>query len=79
MSVSPFHVSAARASAEHLPNAANDPGCLVVLSERLRESPGVISIEADFRASTLTVRYRPSLVELDGLNTLADEVAALFA
>jgi Zn2+/Cd2+-exporting ATPase len=79
MSVSPVHGSTARASAEHLPNAASDPGCLVVLSERLRESPGVVSIEADFRASTLTVRYRPSLVELDGLNTLADEVAALFA
>ena len=68
-----------RADDPHLPSPANDPGCLVVLSDRLRESPGVVSIEADFRTSTLTVRYRPSLVELDRLNTLADDVAALFA
>jgi len=34
------------AGAEHLPAAAGDPGCLVVLSDRLRKSPGVIAIEA---------------------------------
>jgi len=79
MSAPPVHGAAARAGAEHLPNAANDPGCLAVLSDRLRESPGVVAIEADFRANTLTVRYRHSLVELDRLNALADEVAALFA
>jgi len=65
--------------AEHLPIAADDPGCLAILSERLRESPGVVAIEADFRDNTLTVRYRPSQVEPDQLNALADEVGALFA
>src|SRR5215510_1281581 len=67
------------ATAEHLPSVATDPGCLVVLSERLRKSPGVVAIEADFNDSTLTVRYRPALVDLDHLNRLADEVAAMFA
>jgi Zn2+/Cd2+-exporting ATPase len=79
MSAPPIRGAEAHAGAEHLPNAANDPGCLAVLSDRLRESPGVVAIEADFRANTLTVRYRHSLVELDRLNALADEVAGLFA
>ncbi|MEK7329975.1 MAG: hypothetical protein AAB113_04160, partial [Candidatus Eisenbacteria bacterium] len=60
------------AAAEHLPLSADDPGCLAILSDRLRESPGVVAIEADFRDNTLTVRYRPSLVEPDRLNALAD-------
>ena len=63
----------------HLPVAAEEPGCLVVLSERLRESPGVVAIEANFHDNTLTVRYRPALVAPDGLNALADEVGAMFA
>ena len=64
---------------EHLPIASSDPGCLVILSDRLRKSPGVVAIEADFRDHTVTVRYRPTQVDLDRLNALADEVAALFA
>jgi hypothetical protein len=40
---------------------------LEILSDRLRHSPGVVAIEADFRESTLTVRYQPSLVEPDQL------------
>jgi Cd2+/Zn2+-exporting ATPase len=64
---------------EHLPGVPGDPGCLVMLSERLRRSPGVVAIEADFNDSTLIVRYRPALVDLDHLNGLADEVAAMFA
>ncbi|TMQ74004.1 MAG: cadmium-translocating P-type ATPase, partial [Candidatus Eisenbacteria bacterium] len=63
----------------HLPVAAEEPGCLVVLSDRLRESPGVVAIEANFHDNTLTVRYRPALVAPDGLNALADEVGAMFA
>src|SRR5437773_5267744 len=63
----------------HLPVAAEEPGCLVVLSDRLRESPGVVAIEANFHDNTLTVRYRPALVAPDGLNALAAEVGAMFA
>jgi Cd2+/Zn2+-exporting ATPase len=64
-------------AAEHLP--ADGEGCLTVLSDRLRESPGVVGIEADFRDSTLTVRYEPGVIEPDALNVLADEVGTLFA
>jgi hypothetical protein len=39
----------------------------------------VVAIDADFRDSTLTVRYEPGRVEPDALNLLADEVASLFA
>jgi Cd2+/Zn2+-exporting ATPase len=63
---------------EHLPIAEGE-GCLEILSERLHRSPGVVAIEADFRDSTLTVRYEPGRVEPDALNALADEVASLFA
>ena len=64
---------------EHLPYEPGVDGCLEILSDRLRHSPGVIALEADFLESKLTVRYQPSLVEPDQLNTLADEVGALFA
>ncbi|HYM79832.1 MAG TPA: hypothetical protein VEY91_00305, partial [Candidatus Limnocylindria bacterium] len=63
----------------HLPVIAEGEGCLEILFDRLRHSPGVVAIEANFRDSTVTVRYQPALVELDQLNALADEVAALFA
>ena len=63
----------------HLPLVAGGEGCLEILSERLRTSPGVIAIEADFRSSTLTVRYQPSAVNPEELNAIADEVGALFA
>ncbi len=61
-----------------LPSAA-DEGCLEILSDRLRASPGVVAIEADFRGHTLTVRYDPALVAPEQLNTLADDVGAAFA
>ncbi|MBI3540032.1 MAG: HAD-IC family P-type ATPase, partial [Candidatus Eisenbacteria bacterium] len=67
------------ASAGHLPVLHDDPGCLVILSERLRESPGIVAIEADFGAGTLTVRYQPSLVDAERLNALAEETGAMFA
>ncbi len=79
MSTHPGHRDHGAPAAGHPPGGAGDPGCLVVLSERLRRSPGVIAIQADFRENTLTVRYRPSQVDPDGLNTLADEVGAMFA
>jgi hypothetical protein len=64
------------------PNAAPSPdgeGCIELLADRLREWPGIIAIEADFRASTLSVRYEPGAVTPDQLNTFADDVGALFA
>src|SRR6266581_7991877 len=66
-------------SGGHLPLVAEGEGCLEILSDRLRSSPGVVAIEADFRDSTLTVRYQPTLVGLDELNALAEEVGSLFA
>jgi Cd2+/Zn2+-exporting ATPase len=64
---------------EHLPVAADGTGCLEILADRLREVPGVVAIEADFRDSTLTVRYQPAHVTPDELNALADDVGAVFA
>src|SRR5262245_40772290 len=66
-------------SSAHLPVIADGEGCLEILSHRLHSSPGVVAIEANFRDSTITVRYQPAHVELDQLNHLADEVAGLFA
>jgi len=40
----------------------------------MRSSPGVVAIEADFRANTLTVRYQPAQVTPDELNALAAEL-----
>jgi Cd2+/Zn2+-exporting ATPase len=62
-----------------LPPAAEGDGCLEILSDRLRASPGVVAIEANFRESTLLVRYEPALIAPEQLNALADEVGALFA
>ncbi len=63
----------------HLPVIGDGEGCLEILSDRLREQPGVVAIEADFRESRLTVRYQPTLVSPEQLNTLADEIGVLFA
>jgi Zn2+/Cd2+-exporting ATPase len=67
------------AHADHLPDLSQGEGCLEILTERLRSSPGVVAIEADFRDHTLTVRYQPTLMAPDQLNALADEVGAMFA
>jgi Cd2+/Zn2+-exporting ATPase len=64
---------------EHLPLFPEGEGCLEILSDRLRASPGVVALEADFRERTLLVRYQPALVAPEELNALADEVGALFA
>src|SRR5262249_31618788 len=66
-------------TAEHLPLPPGDEGCLEILSDRLRSSPGVVALEANFRDNTLTVRYQPARVEPDQLNALADEIGSLFA
>jgi len=66
-------------TSEHLPHVPGDDGCLEILSDRLRHSPGVIAFEANFRDGTLTIRYQPSMIEPDRLNAVADEVAAMFA
>ena len=50
-------------SAGHPPVIADGEGCLEILADRLRASPGVLAIEADFQSSTLTVRYQPELVQ----------------
>jgi len=63
----------------HPPLVPNGEGCLEILFDRLRSSPGVVAIEADFRSNQLTVRYQPALVTPEQLNTLADEVGAMFA
>ena len=63
----------------HLPLVAEGESCLEILTDRLRSSPGIVAIEADFRDSTLTVRYQPAQVAPDDLNALADEVGAMFA
>jgi len=65
--------------ASHPPLQEADGGCLEILSDRLRGSPGIVSVEANFDDSTLTVRYLPTRVEPDHLNALADEIGALFA
>src|SRR5215831_7271405 len=63
----------------HRPRIEQGEGCLEILSDRLKHSPGIVAIEANFRDSTLTVRYQPGQVQPDQLNALADEVGALFA
>jgi len=79
MTTSPSHSSGPAGTAvEHLPIAPGE-GCLEILTARLLASPGVVAIEADFRTSSLTVRYEPALVDPDTLNALADEVASVFA
>ena len=64
---------------EHLPIAEDGAGCLEILAHRLRERPGIVAIEADFRDNTLMVRYQPALISPDELNAVADDVGALFA
>ena len=64
---------------EHLPVAEEGAGCLDILVERLRQWPGVLAIEADFKERTLMVRYQPTRVSPVQLNALADEVGALFS
>ena len=64
---------------EHLPLGPDREGCIEILADRLRQWPGVLAIEANFQASTLTVRYEPLSVTPDQLNTFADDVGAVFA
>ncbi len=75
----PEDETALATAGEHLPHPPGADGCLEILSDRLHNSPGIVAFEANFRDGTLTVRYQPSLVELDQLNALGDEVAAMFA
>ena len=63
----------------HPPRVADGEGCLEILSDRLRETPGITAIEADFRGSTLTVRYQPTRVAPEQLDALAAEIGAVFA
>ena len=79
MSASERSVPALPGDASHPPLAGSGEGCLEILSDRLRHSPGIVSIEANFDDSTLTVRYVPSHVEPDQLNALADEIGAMFS
>jgi Zn2+/Cd2+-exporting ATPase len=67
------------AASTHLPVVADGEGCLEILLERLRTSPGVLAIEARFTDSTLSVRYDPMQVSPEALNELAEEIGALFA
>jgi Cd2+/Zn2+-exporting ATPase len=63
----------------HLPMVGAGEGCLEILTDQLRTSPGVVAIEANFRDSTLTVRYQPAHIGPEQLNELADDIGALFA
>ena len=63
----------------HLPVVGDGEGCLEILLERLRTSPGVLAIEARFADSTLSVRYDPVRVSPESLNELAEEIGGLFA
>ena len=38
----------------HLPVSGDGEGCLEIIADRMRELPGVVAIEADFKDSTLT-------------------------
>ncbi|MBK7367660.1 MAG: cadmium-translocating P-type ATPase [Candidatus Eisenbacteria bacterium] len=69
----------AHAHTGHAPLPESGEGCIEILADRLREWPGVLAIEANFRSSTLTVRYQPALVSPEQLNTFADEVGGVFA
>ena len=73
------HVHDAPAPSAHLPLPVDGEGCLEILADRLRERPGIVAIEADFKDSTLTVRYQPTRVSPEELNALADVVGALFS
>jgi Cd2+/Zn2+-exporting ATPase len=66
-------------SHQHPPLIAEGEGCLEILSDRLRESPGIVAIEANFSDCTLAVRYQPTMVAPEQLNALAEEVGALFS
>jgi Cd2+/Zn2+-exporting ATPase len=75
----PVDPALAAPAAEHPPLPGDGAGCLEILADRLREEPGIIAIEADFRDGTLMVRYQPSRLTPDELNALADEIGALFS
>ncbi len=79
MTVPERPLSGATGDALHPPFDPNEAACLEIISERLRHSPGIVAVEANFDDSTLTVRYLPTHVDPDQLNALADEVGALFS
>ncbi len=64
---------------DHPPRVPEGEGCLEILSDRLRNSPGIVAIEANFHDCTLAVRYQPTQVVPEQLNALADEIGAMFA
>src|SRR6266478_205766 len=63
----------------HLPFPPGSEGCLEILAERLRVTPGVVAVDVDFQSAMVTVRYEPVRIDPDHLNAFADEIAALFA
>src|SRR5438093_8378832 len=63
---------------QHFPVPEGE-GCLEILADRLRTSPGIVAIEADFRAASLTVRYQPAHVSTEQLNEVAEDIGALFS
>ncbi|MEO5989717.1 MAG: heavy metal translocating P-type ATPase [Candidatus Eisenbacteria bacterium] len=63
----------------HPPIPPGDAGCLEILADRLRAQPGVVTLEADFRESTLRVRYEPTKLTPEELDILAAEVGSVFA
>jgi Cd2+/Zn2+-exporting ATPase len=63
----------------HLPFPPDGEGCLEILAERLRVTPGIIAIDVDFSAAMVSVRYEPARIDPNQLTEFADEIAALFA
>jgi len=61
----------------HPPVVEDGAGCLELLAARMREAPGVLAVEADFRGGTLTVRYQPASVTPEQLNALAEEIGTV--
>jgi Cd2+/Zn2+-exporting ATPase len=63
----------------HLPFPPDGEGCLEILAERLRVTPGIIAIDVDFAAAMVSVRYEPARIDPKQLTEFADEISALFA
>jgi Cd2+/Zn2+-exporting ATPase len=58
---------------------AGSDGCLEILAERLRTTPGLTGIDVDFAEAMVTVSYQPTRIEPQQLNQLVDEITALFS
>ncbi|MGH7740456.1 MAG: heavy metal translocating P-type ATPase [Candidatus Eiseniibacteriota bacterium] len=78
--LSPASSSGAESAVDrHPPFPRDGEGCLEILAERLRVTPGILAVEVDFDAAMVSVRYEPTRIDPPQLTEFADEIAALFA